>query len=91
MNLDTEAQSLRTFRKRRSQGFQRQIINRRRLPRHAVMIHRIGTVRPNLHFKHGVDAAAADPLDRNSNVGQVLSQPPVVNREINELANPLWR
>src|SRR5438309_7460715 len=55
------------------------------------MIHRIRTIRPNLHLEHSICTRAAAALDRNSNVGQVLSQPQVVNREIDEVANPLWR
>src|SRR5580700_4991702 len=55
------------------------------------MIHRIRTIRPNLHLKHGIGASAADPLDRNPDIGQVLSQTAIVDREINKVANPLWR
>lgn len=53
------------------------------------MIHRIGTIRANLHLKHRIDAGPADPLDRNPRRGQILSQPPVIDSEINKVANPV--
>ena len=55
------------------------------------MIHRIRTVRSNLHLEHGVGACPADSLDRNPNIGQVFSQPPVIDGEINKVANPMGR
>jgi hypothetical protein len=70
-------------------SLERQVINRRRLPRHSIMIHRIRTVRPNLHLEHRVRARPADPFDRNPRRSQSLRQPPVIDAEINKLANPL--
>src|SRR5258705_8265379 len=70
---------------------QRQVINRRRLSRHSVMIHCIRTIRSDLHLEDGICAASAESLDRNANIGQVLGQTPLVNGEIDVIANPLWR
>src|SRR6202034_3845777 len=70
---------------------ERPVINRRGLPRHSVMIHRIRTVRPNLHLENRIRARPADPLDRDPDASQILSQPPVIDRQLNKVANPLWR
>jgi hypothetical protein len=55
------------------------------------MIHRVGTVRPNLHLEHFIRTGPADTLHCNPDSSQILSQSPVIDREINEVANPLWR
>jgi hypothetical protein len=55
------------------------------------MIHRVGPIRSDFHLEHGVGTAPADPLDPNPNIGQVLRQSPVVNREIDKVANPMGR
>jgi hypothetical protein len=55
------------------------------------MIHRIGTIGPNLHLEDSVSARTADPLDRDANIGQVLSEPRIIDGEVNVIANPLWR
>src|SRR5258707_14940110 len=55
------------------------------------MIHRVRAIRSNLHLKNGVHARSADSLYGNPNAGQILSQPPVIDGEIDELANPLRR
>src|ERR1700733_10140642 len=55
------------------------------------MIHRIGTIRSNLHLKHSVGTRPADPLDSNSDASQILSQPPVIDGNVNKLPHPLWR
>src|SRR5712692_10155826 len=55
------------------------------------MIHRVRAIRSNLHLKNSVRTRSADPLDRNPNPSQILSQPPVIDRQLNKLANPLRR
>jgi hypothetical protein len=53
------------------------------------MVHRIGTVRSNLHLEYGVRAFAENSLDRDPNRSQVFSETAVVHREINEFAQPM--
>src|SRR5260370_36527312 len=55
------------------------------------MIHRVGAVGRDSHFENGAGAAPDDALDGDTDVGQVLSQPKVVDGEIDKIANPLWR
>jgi hypothetical protein len=55
------------------------------------MIHRIGTIRSNLHLKNGVSARPADPFNGNPNASQILSQPPVIDGQLNKLPHPMWR
>jgi hypothetical protein len=55
------------------------------------MIHRVGTIRPNLHLKDSIGAAPADSFDGNSNRGQILGESMVIDGEIDEVANPLRR
>src|SRR5580704_6552076 len=55
------------------------------------MIHGMRTVGANLHFEDRVSARRADAFDGNSRGSQILSEPPVIDREIDVVANPLWR
>jgi hypothetical protein len=55
------------------------------------MIHRIRTIRPNFHLKHSVRTGPADSLHGNANASQILSQPPVIDGQLNKLPHPLWR
>src|SRR5271155_4640808 len=55
------------------------------------MIHRVRSIRPNLHLEHGVRARPSGPLDSNPDASQVLSQPPVIDGKLNKLPHPLWR
>ena len=70
--------------------FQRPVINRRRLPRDAIMIHRIRPIRPNLHLEHSISPAPADPFDRNPNIGQVLSKAMVIDRKVTLTGSMNW-
>ena len=47
-------------------GLQRQIVERGSLARHAIMIHRIGTVGGDLHLEDSVVAFARDAFDGNA-------------------------
>ena len=75
----------------RVDGAQRQVVDRRSLARHAVMVHGIGTVGANLHLEDSVLAFAADALDGNSNRSKVLRQAAIVHLGIHELAQPCGR
>src|SRR6266478_4902547 len=55
------------------------------------MIHRVRAIRSNLHLEYGVRARHADSLHSNPDASQILSQAPVIDGEIDELANPLRR
>src|ERR1700677_2325047 len=70
--------------------FQRQVVDLRRLPRHAIMIHRVRTIGPNLHLEDCIRACTIDSFDRNTNRSQILSQLPVIDGKIDKVANPLW-
>ena len=48
----------------RRKRLQRHVVNRRRFARDAVMIHRVGTVGPDLHLEDSVGAGSADAFDR---------------------------
>jgi hypothetical protein len=71
--------------------FQREAINRGRLSRHTVMVHRVGPIRANLHFENSVRSRADNSLHRNSRRRQVVSQPPIIDGNIDKLTDPLWR
>ena len=55
------------------------------------MIHRVGTIRPDLHVEHSVRARAPDALDAEAHICEVLSKTTVVDRKINVVANPIGR
>jgi hypothetical protein len=55
------------------------------------MIHRVGTIRSNLHLEHSVCARSADSFDRNADAQSNPQPAPVIDGEIDEVANPLWR
>jgi hypothetical protein len=55
------------------------------------MIHGVGTIRSNLHFEDGVGARSADSFDAKANTRQVLGELSVIDRQVGEIANPLWR
>src|ERR1700724_1172240 len=55
------------------------------------MIHRIRPIRPNLHLKHRIGARPADPLNGNPHIGQILSQPPVIDSQLDKVSNPIRR
>src|SRR5215469_14802685 len=63
----------------------------RGFPRHAVVIHGVGTIGANLHFEDPVRAFTGDAFDRNPNRSEVLGQTAIAARNINEVANPLGR
>jgi hypothetical protein len=55
------------------------------------MIHRVGTVRSDLHLPNGIEPRATDTFYRDANVRQVFGKALVVDREIDIIANPVWR
>jgi hypothetical protein len=55
------------------------------------MIHRVGTIGPNLHLEHGLSSRPADAFDGNPNASQILSQLPVIDGKIDKFSHPLWR
>ena len=56
-----------------------------------MMVHRVGTVGPNLHLEDRIDALTGNPLDGNANRSQIFNKSTIVNRYVNELAYPLDR
>jgi hypothetical protein len=52
------------------------------------MIHRIGTVGGDLHLEDGGVALAGNALDGNARQGKFIRKAPVVDREVNEIAQP---
>jgi hypothetical protein len=55
------------------------------------MIHRIRAVGRDLHLEDSVFAVAGNTLDRNARERKFVGQTRIVNREVNELAQPLRR
>ncbi len=64
-------------------------VERSRLARDPVMIHRVGPVGPNLHLENRIRAFTRDSFDRNANRSQIFGKLPVIDRHINKFANPL--
>jgi hypothetical protein len=55
------------------------------------MIHRVWTVRPDLNLENRISAASTDALNADTHIRQSLGKTPVVDSEVNVIANPLWR
>src|SRR5208282_1559714 len=70
---------------------QRQIVECRSLARHAIVIHRVGTVGRDIHLEDGVVAFSGNTFDRNARKGKFVRKPAVVDREVNEVAQPMGR
>src|SRR5262249_26793079 len=92
--LDPDAVGLRilmSFRKFRLDRLQIYVVDRRRLARHAVVVHRVHAVGGDVHLEGGVRAGALDRLDSDAGVRQILRKLAVVDIELNEVAHPIWR
>ena len=55
------------------------------------MIHRVRTIRSNLHFEYGVCAGSLNTFYRKTGRRQIFGEPLVIDGEIDEITNPLWR
>ena len=66
---------------------QRQIVERRSLSRHAIVIHGVGTIGSDLHLIDGVFALAGDAFDGDARQSQFVRKTPVVDRKVNESRN----
>ena len=69
----------------------RQIVERRSLARDAVVIHGVGTVGGDLHLEDGAVAFAGDAFDRDAGKRKFVRKTTVVDREVNEVAQPMGR
>ena len=65
---------------------QRQIVERRGLASHAIMIHGVGAVGRDVHLEDGRLALARDPLDRDPRKGKFVRKSGVVDRNIDKVA-----
>ena len=72
---------------------QRQPINRRRLARHAVVVHRIHAVGGNVHLVKRAVALAeiVDALDGNPAQRQIFSQPRIIHRQSRQICSKPFR
>src|SRR6266571_5259472 len=55
------------------------------------MVHRIGTVGGDIHLKNRALAFATDRLHRDARQRKIIRQLAVVDPEVNEITQPLWR
>ncbi len=78
-------------RQQRLDRFHVQVVDRRTLPRHAIVIHRVRTVGRDVHLEGGLITFAADRLDCNPGQGQIIGELVVIDVEVNEIAQPLRR
>ena len=69
----------------------RQIVERRDLARHAVVIHGVRTVGGDLHLEDGVVAFAGDAFDCDAREREFIRKTAVVEFEVDEVAEPVGR
>jgi hypothetical protein len=55
------------------------------------MIHRVRAIRADLHFEDGILPAAANTFDSHTNRCQVFGEFAIVDRYVDEVANPMGR
>src|SRR5262249_52672398 len=67
------------------------VIDGRAFAGHAVMTHGVWTVGADLHFENRLSIHLADRLHRDASEGEVVGKLAIVDLEVNDFAEPLWR
>src|SRR5208337_4754237 len=91
LNVDGDLGFALRRRQLRFDRLERQIVKRRGLASHAIMIHGIGTVGRDLHLEDSVVAFAGDALDGNARKSKFVRKTSVVDRKVNEVTQPMRR
>src|ERR1019366_8949113 len=89
LNIDGDLRLALRRRQLRLDRLERQVIERRGLASHAVMIHGIGTVGRDLHLVDGSVAFARDAFNSNARKSKFVCKAKIVDRNIDKVAQPM--